>query len=129
MPKMILQPIVENAVFHGLEPKRGGGMIHIRGRRCGEGIAAFEIVDDGKGMDAQTLASLSENLRRAQRGERVENRDSIGLVNIAARIRFLLGERARIEVESQMDKGSRIVLYIPTMQTKEDGELDGKGAV
>lgn len=118
MPKMILQPIVENAVFHGLEPKRGGGSIDIRARRLGEDMIAFEIADDGKGMDAPTLAALRQSLRDAGAERVTQNKSSIGLVNIAARVRFLLGERARIEVEAAEDEGSRITLYIPATHPK-----------
>lgn len=118
MPKMILQPIVENAVFHGLEPKREGGRIVIRGRRCAQGMLVFEIEDDGKGFDASVIEQLRKRLQSCAETavgttEEKASRGSVGLVNIAARIRFLLGEQARVEVRSQPERGACVTVYIP----------------
>lgn len=113
MPKMILQPIVENAVFHGLEPKRGGGLIRIQGRRYGESAIEFTVEDDGKGMDAETLATLEAHLASPGNVRETGEKSSIGLMNILSRVRFLFGESANMHIESQVDEGSRIILRIP----------------
>lgn len=111
MAKMVLQPIVENAVFHGLEPKRGGGTIVIRAYRDGTQIT-FDIQDDGKGMDADALCALREAIAAAPHVAD-KTTGSIGLVNIAARIYFLFGDQATIRVDSSTNQGLHMLLRIP----------------
>ena len=60
--KMILQPIVENALYHGIKNKRGGGTITVRGYEDRNGIV-FEVEDDGIGMDGLEAHSLREKLK------------------------------------------------------------------
>ncbi len=72
---MILQPIVENALYHGIKNKRGGGRIVIRGYEDGEGVA-FEIQDNGIGMDGRALEAwepASEFSWQASRTRIVKN--------------------------------------------------------
>lgn len=113
MPKMILQPIVENAVFHGLEPKRGGGSIQVSGRLTPEGLIEFLIRDDGMGMDEETLRRLREHLACPENGVSAEAQNSIGLMNIFSRIRFLFGERAAIAIDSKEGEGLSVRLTFP----------------
>ena len=113
MVKMVLQPIVENVVFHGLEPKRGGGTIVIRVYRDDAKIA-FDIRDNGKGMEAEALHALRAAIDAAPQTAG-QATGSIGLANIAARIHFLFGDQASIQVDSQPDQGLHMRLYIPEM--------------
>lgn len=114
MPKMILQPLVENAVFHGLEPKLEGGSISVRVYRCPEDMIAFDVSDDGIGMDPQIVQQMENSLRSGV-GEDAENKmnSRIGLLNIVARVRFLLGEKAHLALKSDAGKGTCVTLYIP----------------
>lgn len=112
VPKMILQPIVENAVFHGLEPKRGGGCIRISAREEGARIV-FEIADDGIGMPEDIARALQEKLIDANCGEDTEEKRSIGLINIAARLRFLYGDQARVSLTSAPGMGTAFILKMP----------------
>ena len=61
IPKLTLQPLVENALYHGLKNKRGGGMIKITGRLDGENMI-FTVTDDGKGMTKEVLEKLQESI-------------------------------------------------------------------
>lgn len=124
LPKMILQPLVENAVFHGLEPKGEKGSIFISARRCAPDMIAFEISDDGIGMDPNIVRQMEEDLRAGAKEKAAYQKSSIGMVNILARIRFLLGERATLELESEPGKGTRVVVYVPTVYVNEQLHSD-----
>lgn len=114
MLKLILQPLVENALFHGLGYCSTGDEISITARR-GEGLLLFTVADNGKGMDGETLSALRENLSRppsfTELGKR--GRQSIGLKNIQSRIELYYGHGYGISVESAPGEGTRIHLRLP----------------
>ncbi|MGE5528733.1 MAG: sensor histidine kinase [Patescibacteria group bacterium] len=85
IPKLLLQPAVENAFVHGLEPKQGGGRLAVRGAREGPAIH-FAIVDDGVGMSGEQLAKVREML--ADPGIQSAH----GLVNVHRRLVLAYGE-------------------------------------
>ncbi len=121
IPKMILQPIVENAAFHGLEPKYGGGEIFIR--VCGKrDEICFEISDNGVGMDESVLFALQEQIDHVWEEGEPEMRKSIGVVNIAARLRLLFKGNAVFRVESRLGEGTRFTLSIPTSSVQTMSE-------
>lgn len=102
--KMTLQPIVENALYHGIKNKRGGGKIIIRGHENGEGMV-FEVEDNGIGMDESTL----EELRKKLRGEKSRldsRRGGFGLNNVAQRIRMYYGDQSDIVITSKENEGT-----------------------
>lgn len=102
--KMTLQPIVENALYHGIKNKRGGGKITIRGYSEGERIV-FEVEDNGIGMDEVDL----EELRKKLRGEksRLDSQNGgFGLNNVALRIRMYYGEQSEITITSRKGEGT-----------------------
>lgn len=96
VPKMVLQPVVENAMIHGLEPKRGEGNLRIRGRLEGGDELALEVEDDGKGLSEEGLEALRRSIvapvgeEEWPGGPRTATK-SVGLVNIERRIRLLYG--------------------------------------
>ena len=102
--KMILQPIVENALYHGIKNKRGGGKITIRGYTSGEHIL-FEVEDNGTGMDERTLEMLREKLD-GKENRPDSRRSSFGMYNVAQRIRMYYGSRSHITVTSQKGMGT-----------------------
>jgi len=113
--KMILQPIVENAVYHGLESKETGSL-SITGKKEGESII-FEIKDDGVGFDKRQL----EKFLKQQDGNGNGNGDptngkSIGLINIHRRIKLFLGNGYGISVDSAPDKGTTVTLKLPILK-------------
>ena len=113
LPKMILQPLVENAVFHGLEPKREGGHIWIRARRCPDDMIAFEIQDDGIGMAPENVRQMKMAFQADAQAIAAERKNRIGMANIVGRIHFLFGERAHLELESELGQGTKVVVFIP----------------
>ncbi|WP_413025600.1 cache domain-containing sensor histidine kinase [Paenibacillus taichungensis] len=117
-PKMILQPIVENSVYHGLERMDQGGRLEVTGSMDEQGDVCFCIRDTGKGMEPEELAALQAKLdtdypERAQDGQPSQ---SIGLTNIHNRLRLLFGERYGITIESRIGYGTTVVVKIPSLE-------------
>lgn len=105
--KLILQPLVENALYHGIKNKRGKGKITVRGYSEGEEIL-LEVQDNGIGMDEREL----ETLQRKLRGEEVPER-GFGLGNVNERIRLNYGEPYGISFTSKKGEGTTAVVCIP----------------
>ena len=106
VPSMILQPLVENSIKHGLADKIEGGSIYIRSR-CAEHRVVIEIEDDGVGMP-QAGASLSSGT-------------GIGMINVSERLQVVYSDAAEITVESQPGRGTLIRLVLPILEAEEMG--------
>lgn len=104
MPKLILQPLVENAIQHGIERGSGKGSIQLRVEHNNEEIRVA-IEDDGTGMDPHYLEN--SNSRHVTSG-------GIALLNIHKRLIMLYGETYGLRIESQLGQGTVIRLRIPT---------------
>ena len=118
--RMLLQPFVENSVLHGLERKRGGGMVKIGAVREGE-ILRITVEDDGVGMTAQQ----QEEIRRLLHQETNPEQKSIGLVNIYRRIRNAYGTDYGFRIESVEKKGCRIVITVPYIPSIPETDTEG----
>ncbi len=116
-PKMILQPIVENAVYHGLERMDQGGRLQVTGSIDAHGDVCFQITDTGKGMDPEQLASLQAKLGMASPEPAPDGQPtaSIGLSNIHNRLRLLFGEGCGIAIKSQFGHGTTVTVRIPKL--------------
>ncbi|HWR07157.1 sensor histidine kinase [Sporomusa sp.] len=110
IPSMILQPIVENSMIHGLETKREGGKIEIVGRLISERELEIKITDNGKGIKAEIL-----NLIR-QTGINSNKQLGIGLVNTYDRLRHYFGECCGLTIESAPNVGTCVSIRIPCVQ-------------
>lgn len=108
IPTLILQPLVENAVIHGLAPKTEGGTIHIVINKVGPELL-IQVDDDGVGFDV-VRAARAESAETALTTER---RPSIGLHNVDERLRRLYGEEHRLLIESERGRGTRVIIRIP----------------
>jgi LytS/YehU family sensor histidine kinase len=108
IPTLVLQPLVENAVIHGLAPKTEGGTIHIVINKVGPELL-IQVDDDGVGFDvARTVRVESPETALT-----TERRPSIGLYNVDERLRRLYGEEYRLLVESERGRGTRVIIRIP----------------
>lgn len=114
--KMILQPIVENAIYHGLECKKGSGRLEVKGILDVEHNIRFEITDDGKGIAEAELANITRQLRNIDLFEnrRTEDRKSVGLLNVHKRIRLHFGEPYGISIESSENNGTKVIVKLPS---------------
>lgn len=119
--KMILQPIIENAIFHGIEPISRKCNIDIRASEDGEGVKIC-IIDDGVGIEEERLIALREEL--ATQGEEIGENEHIGLNNVHARLRHIYGENAGLAIHSEKGKGTTVCLSIPSDMIDEVGMDD-----
>ncbi|MCI8622422.1 MAG: histidine kinase [Provencibacterium sp.] len=111
IPKMLLQPIVENALYHGIELKRGKSLLAISGR-TEENAILFTVQDDGKGMPPAALAQLQAGLEQVSDNEEV-SRKSIGLRNIHSRIQLLYGTEYGLTISSEENRGTTVRIRLP----------------
>ena len=112
LPKLTLQPLVENALYHGIKAKRRKGLILVKGRQEGDRII-LEVTDDGNGMTEERLQAVRASLS-AEKGE------GFGLRTVHERIQILFGSEYGLQVESAPDKGTRIIVTIPTQTTEKE---------
>ncbi len=109
IPTLILQPLVENAMIHGLEPKPGIGTLMIRGF-VKQGRLIFQIQDDGIGMEETELAALIASLNDR------DGTEHIGLKNVNQRIKLYYGDAYGVSVESMPGRGSSFTLTLPFLE-------------
>ena len=112
--KFALQPIVENAIYHGLKYKETKGNIRIRGFREGQ-KAVIVIEDDGVGMDEQTLAHIFDETKK----ERKSN--GVGIPNVQKRLHLYYGSEYGLFYSSRKGKGTVVTVKIP-LNCRMDGE-------
>lgn len=105
IPKLTLQPLVENAIYHGLKPKRGKGKISVLGCRSGDRIVLL-VRDTGAGMNAEQLEELRRKIAQ-------DDSSSFGLVASNKRLRLLYGEDCVFRVDSEQGVGTTITIQIP----------------
>ena len=119
--KLLLQPLVENAVYHGLEPKTGPGTLFI-GARLEKGDLLISIYDDGVGMPSGRLAALQEELERPAASGKAETAH-IGLLNVQHRIRLRYGMPYGLTLHSTPGGGTRVTVRVPAQIQEEENEL------
>ena len=116
MLKLTLQPLVENALYHGIKNKRNGGMIVVRGRRLDGNLLQIQIEDNGIGMMqeqlAQTRALLNTPFDNAVIGE-----NGYGINNVNQRIKLYYGQQYGLAIESKYRHGTCVSLVIPLQQS------------
>jgi two-component system sensor histidine kinase YesM len=112
IPKLIIQPLVENAIIHGLETKEGKGTIRIKTRSTVNSMI-INIEDDGKGIDRETLDIINECLTNGVNVKNTKNLHvGLGLININERIRLIFGDNYGITIYSINNFGTNIELRI-----------------
>lgn len=113
--KLTLQPLVENALYHGIKYKRAKGHIHICVEKKG-GNLHLTVSDDGIGMDGDDLAQLRKEIERPCN----ETEKGFGLANVNERIRMYFGPGYGMKIESEKGKGTSVELTIPAIRIGED---------
>jgi two-component system LytT family sensor kinase len=102
VPSMILQPLVENALRHGIAPKIEGGVIILRAKR-GSNRLIVEVIDDGVGISEQRQTEVYGS--------------GIGISNVRERLKVVYGQDFLMKIESQPGKGTAIRLEFPELVT------------
>lgn len=116
VPKLILQPLVENAIIHGLkEQEEGEILLNIYEK---QNTLYIEVIDDGCGMSEEMLSLLNGRDREALKGH-------IGFYNVATILRLYYGELYGVSAQSGYEKGTRITLTIPVNGEKQNAESIG----
>jgi two-component system LytT family sensor kinase len=105
VPALILQPIVENAIKHGLGPKVGGGRLKISAARCNSTLV-LSVEDTGIGLGPHRLESTPNGKARST---------GMGLTNARQRLRTLYGDHATLTMESLESQGCRVTIQIPEL--------------
>lgn len=113
--KICLQPIIENAVYHGLKPKGDCGLLTISGKLNQNNIT-FSVTDDGVGMSENELAELNKRLH----AEVYLENQHIGLINVNRRIKIIFGDEYGIHVSSKAGKGTIVTLTLPKITWEND---------
>jgi sensor histidine kinase YesM len=112
LPKLIIQPVVENAFKHGLEMKRGKGQIMIKAYNT-DTKCIILIVDNGNGMNLEKLGELNDKMRGAENDNSISpDNKSIGLSNVNERIKMLYGAEYGIHIYSAINVGTTIELVL-----------------
>lgn len=123
IPKLTLQPIVENAIKHGLEPKVSGGTIVIDIEHS-DTVLYLSVVDDGIGIEEARLGCLNEKLSRMDANDSSANeggKGGIALINVNSRIRLLMGDEYGIHILSTPRIGTEVCLTLPYMFEQSEG--------
>lgn len=111
-PKLILQPIVENAVYHGIKLSPTGGEIAISASEC-DGTLTVTVQDSGVGMTEEQMSNLFKEDKEDHAGM------GIGVINVNNRIKLCFGEEYGLSYHSVQGKGTRVDILLPRI---EDGE-------
>ena len=106
VPYLVLQPLVENAIRHGIEPRAEPGLVQVHGEAVGT-ECVISVEDDGVGMDPELAKALL-----AGHG----NSDSVGLANVDRRLRSVYGPQYGMVVETALAAGTRVIVRVPRFQ-------------
>ncbi len=113
--KMTLQPLVENALYHGIKYKRAKGTIKVHGKKDGD-IIILSVEDNGVGMEEDEVKRLREEINRPCK----ETQKGFGLANVNERIKMNFGAKYGMKIESEKGKGTTVYVIIPAIR------LEGK---
>ena len=108
--KLIVQPIVENSIYHGLKYIEDDGHIIIRVEAVGNDKIAIKVIDNGAGMDEKTVNALIDpdgDIKRSGNG--------IGIININERLKLVYGDEYGLSVESELEEGTTVTILIPRL--------------
>lgn len=117
-PRMILQPVVENAVYHGLEPKEGPGRVWISGT-VENGFVILTVRDDGTGLDGKTADRIRQRLEGeglSEEEDEIRKTTGIGLLNIHRRLRFRYGNPAGLTFSAAPGEGTSVRIVFPLVR-------------
>jgi len=123
VPSMLLQPLLENSIKHGLEPRIDGGTVTLRSRITSEGRLLVEVEDDGVGMAPDRPIGLAGVGAIARPGT------GIGMKNVRERMQVLYGDSAEVEIESRPGRGTKVKLLMPVIEGAGGGWGEMRDAV
>ncbi|MCR1809067.1 sensor histidine kinase [Haploplasma modicum] len=110
--KLILQPLIENALYHGINKITDNGKIYINVSRYNE-LIKFEVIDNGYGMTEEKIKELYQMM------DNDDLSDGVGIKNIYQRLKVYYGKSAKLEITSLADEGTSIIILIPVGDENE----------
>jgi two-component system, sensor histidine kinase YesM len=119
--KLTLQPLTENALYHGIKNKRSGGKIWVRARKKDDNQVLLEVQDNGVGFTPYRLAKIRERLND-ESYEISQTGEGFGLANVNKRIKLYYGKQYGLSFESEYLEGTRVTVTIPLRE-----DLDSAG--
>jgi len=119
--KVSLQPIIENAVYHGIKPLRTQGVVTIKGYRKEEQLA-IEITDNGVGMAMEKMVRLNEDMNHKY----ALSKEHIGIRNVNQRLKLLLGDAAGISISSKEGSKTVVTVLLPLQECEKVGGAQGE---
>lgn len=118
--KLVLQPLVENAIYHGIKIKKGAGYIgiHVERQANEAGIQTLRLCveDDGEGIEPERLSVICKGLSSGH----ISENSGYGIYNVNERIKLYYGNAYGLELESEYKKWTRATLVIPIQTTEEE---------
>lgn len=108
IPKLTLQPLVENSIYHGLKQKEKKGMLTIRGY-YEQDLIKIEVIDDGVGMTEEQIRMVLHRPLENQKS------NDFGLYSVAARLKLLYGEQYGLNIESRVGEYTKVIVSLPAV--------------
>ena len=112
--KLTLQPLVENAIYHGIKNKRAGGRVQVSGRRLDGERLEFRVADDGCGFSPERLAQVRAAL--AAEGTEADRDSGFGLRNVNRRIQLYYGQSWGLSIDSRAGEGALVTVSLPVVR-------------
>jgi two-component system sensor histidine kinase YesM len=118
--KLLIQPLVENSIYHGIKNKDGPGFLQVTGERS-EDTIVFRVSDNGTGMSAERLEALRRSLKDTEvegdsPGEGIPGSGGVGIRNVQDRIRLYFGPEYGLDFESLPGRGTMAIIRIPVLR-------------
>ncbi|MFC5449081.1 sensor histidine kinase [Paenibacillus aestuarii] len=115
--RLLLQPLVENAIHHGIRENPESGKIVLLGKREGNDLV-FELSDNGVGIPERTLQQLNQTLQKESTVDKGSK--GVGLFNVSKRLELYFGEHYRLQISVEHGKGTRIIIRHPVLPANND---------
>jgi two-component system sensor histidine kinase YesM len=122
--KIVLQPIVENAIYHGIKERRGSGHVTINVKEE-NGCLVLAVRDDGKGIPVDKLEELRQKMDSLYKKDEEKGKPvnfGYGMMNVQARIKLTYGDQYGLTIDSELGKGTEVKIHLPLQ--KNGYELD-----
>lgn len=116
--KLLIQPLIENAIFHGLEKKVGKGVVIVTAKKINDTELEICVKDNGVGMDEATIDLINKSLSTNTNylGEEGNMTRGFALVNINTRISIFFGEDYGLRIKTAVNQGTEVVIHIPALK-------------
>jgi two-component system, sensor histidine kinase YesM len=115
--KLTLQPLVENALYHGIKNKRNGGTITVRVKHVNPESLRLEVIDDGVGFIPYKLGKIQAALEEEETRDLSFEEGGFGLNNVNRRIKLYYGKQYGLSIQSRYQEGTQVTVTIPLQRT------------